>query len=182
MYIKSLPTELIDYITELCGLDVGILTENDYVIRKLLKRMCWQDILETCSGITIQYLRDMNHDPLDFAPVKRLPPCHTTLFLDSAVSSNDILKLQMIESLMPNTSVSSEMKKYAVNHCDKDIVDWIDINRPVHFIGNLVKHPTCTGINDIDLTRLPLDIQKRYNLRPVKCNCSTCGDGRGYSV
>lgn len=136
-YFFNLPQEIQDKILMLTELDIAVIFNNLYVIKKLLKEIEWDDILLNNSGNTIKYLyyKKWNIKNLNVYA----SPHSTRIYIDYAIISNDILKVKMIDKIFKKPSmVSISSRDYAEKNNFNEITSWIKTNKPISFIGYLI--------------------------------------------
>lgn len=178
-----LPTEIIDYIIYLSDLETAIKCDNNFIVKKYLvdNQISWEDILYQFNGTVITYLynNNINIKELQEFQSSFIPIYHPSIF-ESAIKNNDLFKMEMLEKLLPKSIIDKELFEYAKQVNYTEIINWIQINRPVFFINNYTKHPSCLKINPETVKKFPLDIQKIYSI--TKCSCLKCGgNGKGFN-
>lgn len=145
--LSMLPREIQDYIVYLAGIDVAVCLCNEYVIKQLIhtqqKHFLDEEdfcdyVLYSFSGTTLEYLVE-NGYLTHLYLIQRKPPIHTTHYIEAAVEHNDILKLQLLDRILPKIMVPLSSKKYAIHHGFTEIVDWIQCKTPIEFINWYVK-------------------------------------------
>lgn len=133
----NFPQEVQDKILLLTNLNIAIIFNNLYVIKKLLLFKDWDDILLNYSGNTIKYLyyKKWNINNLNI----HAAPDFTNSYIDNGIIYNDILKVKMIDKIFKKSSmVSISSRDYAEKNKFIKILSWIKINKPVSFIGYLI--------------------------------------------
>ena len=168
--MEKLPIEIIDYINYLCGIETAIITKNIYVINKLIKinDYLWEDIF-LYNIETVKYFLDIKYKYTEFKQFQKTAPIHNIHILSDAIKNGDIEKMEFIEKYLPNSICSLDSYEYAKNNNMLNVIKWIEINRPCHFMFFRCKHLKC-------LNSLCYGNTRKYN-----CNCKNCGgDNRGF--
>jgi hypothetical protein len=134
--MNPLPTEIIQYIIYLSGLDTAIKCKNDFIVKKILKDkyFSWEDIIYNCNGATLEYLYNNNIHIQELKEFQKsfIPGCHVSIF-NSAIEKRDILKMKIIEKILPKSVIDNKAFEYAKNLKYNEIIEWCKINRPVMF-------------------------------------------------
>lgn len=183
MEIKYLPVEIRDLIVYYAGFDLAIITNNRYIIQKLKKEHdcsregSWEELIITYPVRVLDFLHKTGYNLLGFIQLQQAPPCNTEYILNNVIFEKDMEKIEWIELYFPNWICSEETAKTS----SKEIYQWVQKTRPIHFIGYRVKKIKCEALSQLELDKMPIDIIKEYNSRKVKCTCKNCGgDHIGY--
>lgn len=168
--IPRLPQEIVDEIIYLAGLETSILLGNKYGIKKNLTERYydWDEIFIMFDCHTIRYLHKIKYNLKDFLEYKNRPYYMYYPF--------DLHKLQIMDEILCNFIVCEDCLE---KNSSKEVTEWININRPCHFMNFRVKHTECLKIPSDILKTLHIDVQES-NAKLI-CNCLGCGgDGRGF--
>lgn len=169
--ISRLPYEIREYIIYVGGLELAVVLECDYVIRKITKeqKLSWKEILKMDTNvIKYFYAKKYKYDEL-IQFNNTMIPYRYTAFLDDAITQNDTNKLEILDSIVPRLICTTDVYEYAKNRDLTKVVEWININRPATFLHLRTKHTKC------------LSYYTWIMPKDVKCRCKQCGgDNRGF--
>ncbi len=142
MEIYNLPYELQEHIVLFSGLDVAIILNNKYIIKKILKEndLGWEELINNYSVYTIKYLININYKKDDLQYILNDTAYRNCHFFDYIIMHEEnivkgVYKLNFLNNLFKHSMITIDM----VSGCHPDYMTWIQQNFPITFISHYIK-------------------------------------------
>lgn len=137
--LPVLPVEIVDKIVFYAGFNVAYSLNNKHVMNKIIQQFKdkeWELIFKEADGYLIRYLYDRNINRSKLEEFKEyFSPYYDSDIYHIAVENDDLVKIEMIDKILPNSSVHE--KTY--NLASEKVKEWVDKTRPNFFISVYTK-------------------------------------------